>query len=288
MGSSLRWGYDYKSDPLYVTIYGSLEFQGTYKASTQTFNRKPIYDREDGKFFAFMNPDRNWGITTSNFRDEFVNSGGGKGALLRSYNRNAYFSEARYRGQGSPPSGIGDNEPAGQKTISGNLYQQGTFIASSQTFNGKTLWDSDKFVAAMDLDGYWYIGVTNTDDREKMNGRTGPLNLNRSVKSLTQCDDFRNAVFGGQQLGLVGNMPDGTRGLYMPTPDTFNGKPIWFRPDKQLLAFQDGDGKWAMSGYQYLSTFKNKGSGSMGFVLKADNESESFTDAWFPGMEKRF
>lgn len=374
----VRVGGGWRSDPLYVNIYGNLQYdsEGTYVGSKDRFNGAPIFDRDDGRFFAFMNPDRNWGITSGQYRDEFVNQGGFKTALLTSTNKPAWFYMATFPGQSDEPTmrtidadlpydmsgtyektgdifngralwdrddgvffafytdgrdrrwaitasqyrdqfvgqkgyrgalahsvsaGTGfldavfpgeiKNEPAGTKSLRGGNIQddsEGTYIASVERFNGQPIWDRDdgKKFAVLFPDGYWYIMNSTWDVRKKLNGGSGRVN-GRRLRALTPTENFRDAAFMGQDVILVGNLSQGTGGRYNPTANTFNGKPIWAKDDKIVLAFQNDDGKWCMSGYQYLSLFVKQSTGSMGYVVCSVNESMSFTDAWFPGQTDR-
>jgi len=287
--SLLRYGFE--PNRLYVTISGGLPggAQGSYKASKDTFNSEPIYDRDDGKFIAFMQPDKKWAMTHSVYRGQFVNSSGGRGHIALSYNRSPLFYKTRFPGQKENPD---TTENKGQVTLFGEKYMawgwgRGEFTASSDTYNGKPIWDEagGQSFAVFHPDGYWHIERF-PNGRSRLNGGQGVLNGSQSQNSLNKCDDFREATWDGQTVVIIGQIPQNLGGRFRPTKNTFNGKPIWVRDDNRLLAFQDADGKWAFSGYQYLSAFVSKANGGMGAVLKATNESESFNDARFPGQRE--
>lgn len=73
--------------------------QGMYMPSGDLFNGKIIWDRSDGKRFAFYNSDGKWAITGSQWRDGFVGQKGWKGAFVTSDYSTQSFNNAWFKGQ---------------------------------------------------------------------------------------------------------------------------------------------------------------------------------------------
>ena len=185
-------------------------------------------------------------------------------------------------------SGIeADQEKPRIKKIGGEVFHQsqGTYIESKDLYNGQPLWDraeGGRFAFYMaPPDGRWHFHESRFRAMFVGNWGAGSFGW-----SLNKAEDFIDAVFEGQTVEIDGDLYAGCQGVYKPTEDLFNGKPIWDRDDKQRFAFYNSDGKWAITAYSYRNSFVGK-TGYMGAFVSANEPTQAFDQAWFPGQTGR-